>query len=710
MPDVSIAISAQDSYSSAIKSMAQVTKSFSKDAAHMEEILRKLNANKASLKLDAKNALQELKEAQKQFAATGEEADALKMNLAQANYDNITRNLDLVTRGAREAERQMRETGEAIRRADNRAGSAGGNSSMLGQLAQAGLTKMVGDTLSSAANTFVGSAFGSDAGTMFSSTLSGAAAGAALGSIVPVLGTAVGAAVGGALGAVNGGIQIYQEQDDAIKATTTDQYSALQAKRAAELESGSTIAGGREQTRMAFDKLLGGPEAAGRYLDEVQKLAVDTNYTYDEITGYTKKLLNSFASDDVLGMLMDLSDATAGLSLNSSDVDIFVDGLNRMKTRGKATREYLDYFDTRGLNTSEALARALKIDKSQVADKVTKGEVTGDQAVSAILQYIKDEYGGLSVDLASSYDAKMDNLGDIMDGINARLGGAYNDTRGTGLDSDLAEYGGALGDALGNMNAYIGEGRALAENLSGQYTKEALSAVLLGKETTLAGFGPEQQARLAEMNISYANLQALYATSNDEEKAGLSADMEALRSEAEGMAESAFKMSDASLAIQDSERDLVAALRENTIALGSWKADYYMAQEQSKGAGGGILERIKNAPYLSTVIVDFFTGTKSTGFERRDRAGGGTFGAGGGGFSGGFAYGLARVPYDNFPALLHEGERVLTANQVRQQDSGGGGFVFNNYAPITVREEADIGKIAQAMLRDMQRAKFLRAP
>ena len=31
MPDVSIAISAQDSYSSAIKSMAQITKSFSKE-------------------------------------------------------------------------------------------------------------------------------------------------------------------------------------------------------------------------------------------------------------------------------------------------------------------------------------------------------------------------------------------------------------------------------------------------------------------------------------------------------------------------------------------------------------------------------------------------------------------------------------------------------------------------------------------------------
>ena len=34
--------------------------------------------------------------------------------------------------------------------------------------------------------------------------------------------------------------------------------------------------------------------------------------------------------------------------------------------------------------------------------------------------------------------------------------------------------------------------------------------------------------------------------------------------------------------------------------------------------------------------------------------------------------GLNRVPYDNFPALLHEGERVLTASQARAADQGAG--------------------------------------
>lgn len=33
-----------------------------------------------------------------------------------------------------------------------------------------------------------------------------------------------------------------------------------------------------------------------------------------------------------------------------------------------------------------------------------------------------------------------------------------------------------------------------------------------------------------------------------------------------------------------------------------------------------------------------------------------------------YAYGLDRVPYDNYPALLHAGERVLTARETRLMD------------------------------------------
>ena len=86
MPEASIVIKSTDRYSDAVKAMAKTTKAFSKDVDSLEEGLYALSKNKYALKLDVKNAKQALKEAEKQFEKTGDAADGLKMELAQANY------------------------------------------------------------------------------------------------------------------------------------------------------------------------------------------------------------------------------------------------------------------------------------------------------------------------------------------------------------------------------------------------------------------------------------------------------------------------------------------------------------------------------------------------------------------------------------------------------------------------------------------------
>lgn len=88
----------------------------------------------------------------------------------------------------------------------------------------------------------------------------------------------------------------------------------------------------------------------------------------------------------------------------------------------------------------------------------------------------------------------------------------------------------------------------------------------------------------------------------------------------------------------------------------------------------------------------------------------------------GFAYGKDRVPYDNYPAMLHAGERVLTRNQADQYDrvmstrglqvtgtpmavpqsstSGGGNNVSINKLADTVviEKDADVDKVVEEMI------------
>ena len=434
MPEASLVIKAEDRYSDAVRKMSQTTKSLNKDVDDLEEQLRQLSMQKAPLKTALDEANRALKEAQKQFAATGDEADGLKLQLQQANYDNIKRNFDLVTQAARDAERQLSKTGSAGRGVGE--GVRSGINAMVSAIATSGIGDMLGNLALSLSTAVGSSALGDAGGSIVSSTLQSAASGAAVGTmIVPGVGTAVGAAVGGLIGLATGGLQVEASRDDAFKSYVQEAVEGQLSEMDSIRSSGSTTAGQREQDQIAFAQRFGSDEAAQDYLDQVKAMAVGTNYTYDEITGYSKSLLNSYSAGETLDVLQKLSDATAGLNLDSSGVSMFIAGLSRMRTTDKTTQEYLNYFSERGLDVYEALARSTGADKSQVSGMVTDGAIGGVEAAQAILDYIQEEFGGLSEKLSTTYDAMVDNLGDAEANLNARMGEGYNEARKAGIEA-----------------------------------------------------------------------------------------------------------------------------------------------------------------------------------------------------------------------------------------------------------------------------------
>ena len=69
----------------------------------------------------------------------------------------------------------------------------------------------------------------------------------------------------------------------------------------------------------------------------------------------------------------------------------------------------------------------------------------------------------------------------------------------------------------------------------------------------------------------------------------------------------------------------------------------------------------------------------------------------------GHAIGLPYVPRDGYEAILHKGERVLTAQQNRQYNQGGSNISIPKLADtIVVREDADIDKIASALVKKIK--------
>ena len=70
------------------------------------------------------------------------------------------------------------------------------------------------------------------------------------------------------------------------------------------------------------------------------------------------------------------------------------------------------------------------------------------------------------------------------------------------------------------------------------------------------------------------------------------------------------------------------------------------------------------------------------------------------------AVGMPYVPKDDYPVLLHKGERVLTAQQNRQYNQGGSNVSIAKISDtIVVREDADITKIANALVKKLTESK-----
>lgn len=74
---------------------------------------------------------------------------------------------------------------------------------------------------------------------------------------------------------------------------------------------------------------------------------------------------------------------------------------------------------------------------------------------------------------------------------------------------------------------------------------------------------------------------------------------------------------------------------------------------------------------------------------------------GGGDEDGSNAFGLDRVPFDGYKAVLHEGERVLTARQARELDNGVSSSVSNNIT-VNVNGAQDARSVANEVVRELK--------
>lgn len=654
MPETSIVIKATDRYSDVLKTLSKTTKAFTKDVDSLEEGLYALNKNKYTLKLDAKKAQQALREAEKQFDLTHSAADGLKMELAQANYDNVVRNLNAVTKEARNTEKELSKL-------ENRSGGGGGGGaanfgkSVVQALAISGITDSAKQLLSQGATALTGSAFGNEGGMLFSNALSMATSGASAGFMVAgPAGALVGAGIGGLVGLGSGALQSYESQDSSFKSYVQDAVQEQLDAQSESLTSGSSIAAGRETDKISFATLFGSKETADSYLSNLVGMANSTPFLYDDLTSMSKTLATyGYDADSILPVLQTIGDAGAALGQSTSDMTAVATAIGRMKSSNKTTLEYLNILNDRGIGAVGMLSDAYGVDQGTMYSMISKGEVAGQDAARIILDALSDSFAGAMEAQSKTFSGITSTIEGLQQELDNAMGEGYNQTRMQGLEAQKAWLAGDSGQEMQEAYTAIGVWKASLENAKEQYIRDAMNDAM-GSEAYKTA---EAEGDAAEMGRIL------------------------MKAKIDGMNEyNANEGKDEELA---QELRLIESVRDDTALNNSyWDAGYTLGQEFSKGRAAATTDSA-----WADAVNNFNSGyTKHRSGHQR-------------------AMGIDYVPYDNFPALLHEGEKVLTAGEARQEKNGVGGIqiVING---MTVREDADIDRVAQALLSKLEAANM----
>lgn len=718
MPNESLSVylTAKDGMSPVLASITDKTKALDKESQELQqtfEALQKANKGLIERKTELKRKLQEVndevKEAEKSFKKLGDEANSDAYEKAQERQQKLRDEIAATNKALRENQKTYKENIETIRKGDLE-GQGTSLSDMAKGIFAGQIGQMFSASLGGLGQSVLTSAIGTPEASLVSDMLSSAISGGTAGAMFGIPGIIAGAVLGGVSGLVSGGTKIFEAKDDAFKDYYGGLYGDVKDRSGEMTKSGSSIAAGREKDRISFRTLFGEGETADAYLDELVDLANHTPFLYGDLTAMSKTLATYGYSgragdkDYMLDTLRVIGDAGAALGMETSDMTAVAQALGRMKSSDKTTLEYLNILNDRGVGAVGYLADAYGVSQGDMYGMISKGQISGTEAVEIITAALRDAYAGSMEEQSRTFSGVTSTLEGLKQELDNAGGDAYNSLRAVGQNAMVDAYGGELGDAIKEINAVMGENQARRENLQDQYMREALDAVLNGNQGKV--FTAEQSAELAELSARYTEMKARYeASGGGDAEAG--AEMESLYEQAQALGQAYFDNSEFVKKLNDTELDEIQAIRDNTAWLeDAAQASYQLSQELSKGMAVRLIKENYGAaiaegkggelPELATV-----GGHVGLAEERQE----GYYGYNG--IWHPHAFGLDRAPYDGYPALLHEGERVLTASQARAQDAGGGAgsiqlTVTGNSFTGTGEEMADqlwsiiIGRLEQA--------------
>lgn len=664
--DVSIVFKASDKLSDSLRQMRKGVKSLETDVEHYKKLQQRVFEEKAQVKLDITQAKQNMKELEKAVRNGSEGArDAFleqqtALESLNDEYKRLSNLQSEVLRGEKEIQTTMSRNSNANAGSGVGVGLIGA-AGMMKSLAKAGLGSMLGGAAGDLLGNMTSSAFGSTIGGAVGSIGGNALSGAAMGSIAGPIGTAVGAAVGGLTGAIQALNNKQQQADDLFRNEVQSLYNTTTAEMQDKISNGSAYAAERENYKRNYASMTD-DETGKKLYESIMKYGDTTPYDTSVMLGKGMEML-SYGIDkknvpefmDIIGNIA-MGDANkfSGLSY----------AISQSMAAGKLNAQDKNQMVGYGFNPLEYVAKNKGISIAEASELMSDGKITSDMLVEALRTATSEgeRYHDAVNAMSDTFSGLQGQLESAKKNIEIAMGEGYNEARKKGMEKEIEAYNGDLGEKMKNAYSMVGAYEAEMEN---QYQQSIINAMQ-------------------------------DATKRIEEEGLTGIEAEKVMWEAKTQAEIDYKNSEEYQKKLQAEKSLVANIQSSLTESGEYvKFGQAMADQFSKGWQSG---RLSNATsdvraqiskegvtgYINSIFANAYKGTPGGVSSSRKHAAG-----------------LKRVPYDGYVAELHEGESVLTRVEADKR-SGGSVTIAKLADQIVVREEADIDKIARALVRNMQ--------
>lgn len=330
---------------------------------------------------------------------------------------------------------------------------------------------------------------------------------------------------------------------------------------------------------------------------------------------------------------------------------------------GSLTTDALESMRQSGIDVYAALSKlpeCMGKTNDEIRDMVANGLIPGADAAQAISD---NTYQGL----ANQLNAAKDNL-------DAVKGKAYNDALKPEIQYGIDSYEGEYSDEMALASEDEGIYEASLEGKKQRLATDARVSLFSG-EVQGDYQDTEQGAALQQLIDKYQQAQKEFEAAEliGDEEGMLAA--RASRSNAVEAADAlAITTYDASpeAQIENDRRTALSESIKNIAGLDDecWEAGYELANKFTEG--------------LKSVSGDISVTVTSSKSKQE-------------------AFGLSYVPYNGYPATLHEGERVLTASENRSYGKGTASVVISGNS-FVIREEADIERVARTLVSKINQA------